>query len=576
MATTTEKPVVAGAAAAAVAAAAVAVSTGSLGPRLADGPVSANDAARFLTQCTFGVTEADIASVQTLGYAGWLDQQMAMTPFNMLADVRQRLNTQTPYRTDEHGAYVESFWQGAITRPDQLRQRMQFALSQIFVVTRENEELQFNGSLGTTNYYDILGANAFKNWRDLIELVTLNPMVGIFLSFVKNDKEDPATGRTPDENFAREIMQLFSIGTILLNQDGTPQLDASGATIPTYSHDGDIAGLAKVFTGISWFSPSPSEGSFLSSAFSYFDQGGQNGKPVQMIYYPRHHSLSEKKFLGVTIPASAVSNPAGDVKLALDTLFHHQNTAPYFSKRLIQQFVTSNPTPAYVARVAAVFDNNGQGVRGDMAAVLRAVLLDNEARDTAAAQADPNFGKLREPMIRVTNWGRTFNARSKNGHFSIGETGSPSMLSQGILDAPGVFNFWRAGYVPPHTRLSAAGKIAPEFQVVSELTAAAYANLMQSAVTSGLGTNEVTFSGSDVLSDYTAEIAIAGDTNALLDRLNLLLFYGQMSAGLRSQILTAVNAIALPTTGSTTTARTNRAKLAVLLSLVSGEYLTQR
>ena len=538
--------------------------------------VSAAEAARFLTQCTFGVTDADIVDVRGLGYADWLDGQMAMKPFSMLAAVRQRLATQTPYRTDEHGAYVESFWTGAIKRPDQLRQRMQFALSQIFVVSRETEELEFNGSLGTTNYYDLLGANAFKNWRNLLEIVTLNPMVGIFLSFVKNDKEDPATGRTPDENYAREIMQLFSIGTILLNQDGTPQLDANGATIPTYSHDGDIAGLAKVFTGISWFSPTPDDGTFLSSAYSYFDKGGQNGNPVQMMYYPTHHSLSEKKFLGVTIPASATSNPAGDVKIALDALFHHQNTAPYFAKRLIQQFVTSNPTPAYVSRVAAMFGDNGQGVRGDMGAVLKAALLDADARNTAAAQGDPNFGKLREPMIRVTNWGRAFSARSKNGHFSIGETGSPSLLSQGILDAPSVFNFWRAGYVPPHTRIADAGMVAPEMQVLSELSAAAYANLMQSAVTAGIGTNQITFSGSDVLSDYTQEIAIAADTNALLDRLNLLLFYGQMSAGLRSRIFTPVNAIALPTTGSTTTARTNRTKLAVLLSLVSGEYLTQR
>ncbi len=575
MATNTEKAVVAGAAVVAAAAAAVAVSSGSLGPRLADGPVSAPDAARFLTQCTFGVTDADIAAVQSLGYSAWMDQQMAMTPFNMLADVRQRLNTQKPYRTDEHGAYVESFWQGAIKRPDQLRQRMQFALSQLFVVTRENEELEFNGSLGTTNYYDLLGANAFGNWRDLINIVTMNPMVGIFLSFVKNDKEDPASGRTPDENFAREIMQLFSIGTIRLNQDGSPQLDSAGRTIPTYSHD-DIAGLAKVFTGISWYSPSPGDDTFLSSAYSYFDAGGANGNPVQMIFYPKHHSLSEKKFLGVTIAASTTSNPSGDVKIALDTLFNHQNTAPYFAKRMIKQFVTSNPTPAYVARIAGVFDNNGQGVRGDMRAVLRAILLDDEARDTAAAQANPLFGKLREPMIRVTNWGRTFNVRSKNGHFSIGETGSPSLLAQGILDAPGVFNFWRADYIPPHTRIAEAGKVAPEMQVVSELTVAAYANLMQSAVTSGLGTNQVTSSGSDVLSNYTAEIAIAANTNDLLDRLNLLLFYGQMSAGLRQQIFTVVDAIKIPTTGSTTTARTNRTKLAVLLSLVSGEYLTQR
>ena len=575
MATNTQAVAVAGAAIA-VAATAVVASKGGFGPSSAAGEISGADAARFLTQCTFGVTQADITSVQNLGYDAWISQQMGMAPFNMLADVRQRLNTQTPYRTDEHGAYVESFWQGAITRSDQLRQRMQFALSQIFVVTRENETLEFDGSLGTTNYYDLLGANAFKNWRDLLGIVTMNPMVGIFLSFVKNDKEDVATGRTPDENYAREIMQLFSIGTVMLNPDGTPQLDGAGNTVPTYSHD-DIAGLAKVFTGISWNSPSgPNESSWLSSAFSFFSGANKTGNPVQMMFYPKHHSLSEKKFLGVTIPASATSNPAGDVQIALDTLFNHQNTAPYFAKRIIQQFVTSNPSPAYVARIAAVFANNGAGVRGDMGAVLRAVLMDADARDYDAIKDDPNHGKLREPMIRITNWGRTFNVRSKNGHFDIGETGDAAVLSQGILDAPSVFNFWRAGYVPPHTRISAAGKVAPEFQVVSELSVAAYANLMQSAVTSGIGTNEVTWSGSDVLSDYTAEIAVAGDTNALLDRLNLLLFYGRMSDGLRTQIATAVNAIKIPTTGSTTNALTNRAKLAVLLSMVSGEYLVQR
>jgi uncharacterized protein (DUF1800 family) len=575
---TNDKLVVGGAAVVATAAVAVTLSSGAFSSGgSAPSDITAAEAARFLTQCTFGVTEGDIGAVRSAGMSGWLDQQMAMTPFNMLADVRARLSTQTPYRTDEHGAFVESFWQGAIKRPDQLRQRMQFALSQIFVVTRENETLEFDGSLATTNYYDLLGANAFKNWRDLLGIVTLNPMVGVFLSFVSNDKEDPATGRSPDENYAREVMQLFSIGTVLLNPDGTPQLDAGGHTIPTYTHD-DIAGLAKVFTGIGYYTPGgPTEYNWTyGSAYGQFDGGGHNGNPVQMMYYPTHHSKSEKKFLGVTIPASSTSNPAGDVKIALDTLFNHQNTAPYFAKRLIQQFVTSNPTPAYVARVGAVFANNGQGVRGDMGAVLRAVLLDGEARDTAAAQSSAFFGKLREPMIRVTSWGRAFNVRSKNGHFSIGETGGASVLSQGILDAPSVFNFWRAGYQPPHTSIGDQHLVAPEFQVVTELTTAAYANLMQSAVTSGLGTNQVTWSGTDVLSDYTAEIAIADNADVLLDRLNLLLFYGQMSPGLRSTILTAVNTIAKPATGWTTSLLTNRAKLAVLLSLVSGEFLVQR
>jgi len=567
---------VAGAAVAVAAAAAVAVSGGKLGAGLT-GTVSSADAARFLTQCTFGVTDTDIAAVQAQGFAGWIDQQMAMTPFNMLAAVRDRLAHPTPYRSDEHSSFVESFWQGTMTRPDQLRQRMQFALSQIFVVTRENETLEFNGSLACTNYYDLLGKNAFGNWRSLIETVALNPIVGVFLSFIRNDKEDPKTGRNPDENFAREIMQLFSIGTVLLNADGTPQLDGQGKTIPTYTHD-DIAGLARVFTGIGDFVPGgPTDYNWTyGSAYVFFDQGGQDGNPVQMMFYPTHHSLSEKKFLGVTIPASTKSNPAGDLKIALDTLFNHQNTAPYFAKRLIQQFVTSNPSPGYVTRVGAVFANNGSGVRGDIAAVLKAVLLDDEARNTAAAQSNPVFGKLREPVMRVTNWGRSFSARSKNGHFGIGETAAPDQLSQAVLDAPSVFNFWRAGYRPPHTAIGAQGLVAPEFQVVTELTTAAYANLMQQAVTTGLGVNQVTWSGNDVLSDYTQEIGIAADASALVDRMNLLLFYGQMSAGLRTQILNAVNSIAIPTSGSTTTARANRAKLAVLLSLVSGEYLVQR
>jgi uncharacterized protein (DUF1800 family) len=311
-------------------------------------PANAGDAARFLTQCTFGVTDADVAAVQARGFDGWIDDQMAMTPYSMLADVTQRLDTQSPYQVEGFQAFVESFWTGAITRPDQLRQRMQFALSQIFVVTLENETLRFGSPRGTTNYYDILGVNAFKNWRDLIQILTLNPITAVFLSYITNDKEDPSVGRNPDENYAREIMQLFSIGTVLLNQDGTPQLDGAGNTIPTYTHD-DIAGLAKVFTGISWYSPSgPNESSWLSSAYSFFDQGGDNGNPSPTTFYPKHHSISQKQFLGVTIPpqTAATSNPAGDLKIALDTLFHHQNTAPYFAKRLIQQFVTSNPSPA--------------------------------------------------------------------------------------------------------------------------------------------------------------------------------------------------------------------------------------
>jgi hypothetical protein len=246
--------------------------------------------------------------------------------------------------------------------------------------------------------------------------------------------------------------------------------------------------------------------------------------------------------------------------------------------------------------MAAVFDNNGSGVRGDMGAVLKAILLDPEARDTAGAQSNVNFGKLREPVIRVANWGRSFAAVSKRGHYSIGETSDPADLSQSVLDAPGVFNFWRAGYVNPHSRTAAAGLVAPEFQVVSELTAAAYINLVQAMVGSGIGADQVNQSGIDVSSKYTQELALPTvtpgviDPNALMDRLNTLLFYGQIPSGLRAQITSAVTSVTATATGAPTTtggpktftasdlskANLNRIKLAITLSMVSGEYLVQR
>ncbi len=360
----------------------------------------------------------------------------------------------------------------------------------------------------------------------------------------------------------------MSIGTVQLNLDGSPKLDANGKTIPTYTHD-DIAGLAKVFTGISWYSSSPNDGTFYSAPDAYT-------KP--MIFYPTHHSTAEKYFLGTTIPASSVSNPAADLKIALDTIFNHPNVGPFLGRRLIQQFVTSNPSPAYIARVATVFNDNGSGVRGDLSAVIRAVLLDAEARNDDAAQADPNFGKLREPIIRLANWMRSFAAITKNGFYEIDLTSSPTQLGQGFLDAPSVFNYWRFGYIPPHTRMGNQNLFAPEFQVVNELTAASYINFIQQAVGTGVGFNNKTYSGIDVSSTYTSEVALAQTPDALLDRLNLLLFYGRMSSGLRTKILTAVKGVTIPSgTGSKVqTALLNRAKLAITLSLVSGEYLVQR
>ena len=297
--------------------------------------------------------------------------------------------------------FYESFWKQAATAPDQLRQRVKLALSEIFVISLADSHIDTRGA---ASYYDVLGANAFGNYRTLLEQVALHPMMGTYLSWIANQKADPTTGRHPDQNFARESMQLMSIGLYQLNTDGTQVLNSLGQPIATYSTS-DIAGLADVFTGYSWYSPKPTNNTTFNGKIKDPD-----ASVTSMIPYPTFHATNAKSFLGTTIAASATADPAGDLKIGLDTLFNHPNVGPFISRQLIQRLVTSNPTPAYVGRVAAVFNNNGQGVRGDLGAVVKAVLLDPEARNTAAALADPNYGKLREPVVRMANWMRASGA----------------------------------------------------------------------------------------------------------------------------------------------------------------------
>jgi uncharacterized protein (DUF1800 family) len=292
-----------------------------------------------------------------------------------------------------------------------------------------------------------------------------------------------------------------------------------------------------------------------------------------MIFYPNFHSTSQKQFLGVTIPASATPDVAGDLKIALDTLYNHPNVGPFIAFRLIQQFVTSNPSHAYIQRVATVFNNNGSGVRGDMGAVIKAVLMDPEARDMSAVTST-TFGKLREPVVRLANWMRAFNAASKSGTWLMVSTSANTSLSQSALTAGSVFNFWRPGYVPPNTQLGANNLYAPEMTAVDVVTVAGYLNTMQTTINSGIG------SGNDITSSYSNETAIANDASALTDRMNNLLLYGQMSPTLHQRIVDAVNAITIPggaaTQAQIDAALLNRAKLATFLAMASPEYLTQR
>lgn len=527
-------------------------------------PPTASEAARFLTQATFGATDDSIAAVRSQGYGDWIDQQLVMPVSGSHVDFMTARRALPGAPNPSVNEFYGSFWQQAVTAPDQLRQRVKLALSEIFVISVTDTHVD---ELGAASFYDMLGANAFGNFRTLLEQVTLHPMMGTYLTWLANQKEDPTTGRHPDENYAREVMQLMTIGVTKLNNDGTPQVDQTGARIATYSAE-DITDLAKVFTGYSWYSPNPTNSTFL---------GGNRDATADlrsMIPYPNFHSISAKTFLGKTIPASNVSDPAGDLKIALDTLFNHPNVGPFISRQLIQRLVTSNPSPAYVNRVATVFNNNGKGVRGDMAAVVKAILTDPDARNVSAAIADPNYGKLREPVVRMANWMRAFNTQSKTGGWLLASTSANTSLSESVLTSPSVFNFFRPGYSPPATKVGNLGYVAPEFQIVDEVSVAGYLNTMQNAINNGVGTS------SDIATTYPNEVAVANDPNALADRVGLLLLNGQMSDALRTRIVAALTAVTIPGGSASQTtinaALLNRSKLAVFMAMASSEFVTQR
>ena len=540
-------------------------------------PPTAPEAARFLTQATFGPTDQSIASVQTSGIAPWIAQQESMPVSNShVAYMDNRLaflRLTNSFAQVKAVDFYNSFWKASVVAPDQLRQRVKLALSEIFVISFAAPEMS---PRGIASYYDMLGTNSFGNYRAILEKVTLHPMMGNYLNMIHSAKENLATGQHPDENFAREVQQLMSIGLYQLNQDGTVKTDAAGAPIPTYTIS-DIEGLAKVFTGFSWYVTDPTvAGTLVAFQGSHLDA---NSYVTSMVAYPAYHSTSAKSFLGVTIPASTKSDPNGDLKIALDTIFNHPNVGPFIGKQLIQRLVTSNPSPAYVSRVAGVFNDNGAGVRGDMRAVIAAILTDPEAR-TQVASSSPTYGKLREPVVRLANWARAFKATSTSNWWLIGDTSAPVSLYQSALNAPSVFNFWRPGFVPPGTAMGAQGLVAPEFQAVNEVTVAGYPNVMLKTVYAGIGPTASSTNRPDVRSTFDKEKLLANDAGKLADRVNLLLLYGQMSPLLRSRIVGAVNAIAVP--GSTATqgqidkALANRAHIAVFLATISPEYLAQR
>jgi uncharacterized protein (DUF1800 family) len=492
-------------------------------------------AARFLSQATMGASRADLDQVASVGFEAWLDTQFGMERQSSHWDWLVGGGYATTATINSQAGFDPVMWRQLIASPDQLRQRVGMALLDLLVVGIDGVNTPWR-QFAVAAYVDVLMDNAFGNFRTLLQHVSTSPAMGYYLTFIGNRKANPATGAVPDENYARELMQLFTIGLFRLNADGTAQ------SVESYTQ-ADITGLARVFTGFT-----------LDSA----DNSTPDRLRRPMAINPAQHETGTKTFLGTTIPAG--TSGADSLKLALDAIFAHPNVAPFVSKQLIQRLVTSNPSPAYVGRISAVFENNGTGVRGDLRAVVRSILLDSEARNDPAT---PSYGRLRAPIQRLTAWARAFSARSPSNSWPIGDTSSTAnRLGQSPGRSPSVFNFFRPGYTPPNSPIATAGLVAPEFQIANEPSVIAYVNYMQALVANGAG---------DFRADYTDILTRAGDSAVLMGEVDLLLG-AQLSAATKTSIAAAVDSIA------TTAANGPQSRVftAIVLTLASPEYLIQK
>ncbi len=524
-------------------------------PPPASSAMTTEEASRFLSQATFGPSEADIEALTASGVSAWLTAEFAKPQESILEDV---LIAEAAGGGVGPDALAEAFWTRAILSDDQLRQRVGYSLSQIFVASFTDSQLA-DHPIAMANYMDIMSAGAFGNFRQTLENVTYSPAMAMYLTYLQNQKADAEGEVVPDENYAREVMQLFTIGLLELDANGEPRLDGMGDPIETYDND-DVTELAKVFTGLSWAART----SFFGNAQTL------ESEYLPLVMFEQHHSAEPKSFLGTTIPA----NTPGDqsISLALDALYNHANTPPFISRQLIQRLVTSNPSAAYVGRVANVFRSGayvlpdgssvGSGVRGDMRAVVAAILLDPEARDPAN-MSDPSFGKLREPVLRFTHWARAFGVDETDTDDAriLRNTSAPSRLGQQAYRSPSVFNFYRPGFVLPGSETAEAGLVAPELQITTGSSITGYANFMEGFILQRV-------SDESYVPDYSAELALADNPGALVDHLDDILTYGSLRAESRDRIVQAVSSVG----GEPE----NRVEAAILMMMTSADYIVQR
>jgi uncharacterized protein (DUF1800 family) len=515
------------------------------------------DAARLAQQSTFGATDALVSHIQAVGAAAFLNEQFTAAgtqypayPYVAGNDPNCVNNTALPTTPtsfcarDNYSLYPmqRQFFVNALNNADQLRQRMAFALSQIFVTSGVDNRLNY----AMRNFQQIFLDRAFGNFEDLMSAVTLSPQMGDYLNMVNNDKPDPIKGTLPNENYARELMQLFTIGLWQLNADGTQKTDAQGNPIPTYGQD-EIKAFARVFTG-----------------WTYPTLPGQTPKSHNAAYYTGsllgvagNHDSADKTLLNGVVDAGGKTMDA-DLAFALHNVFMHANVAPFIARQLIQKLVTGNPTPQYVGRIAAIFSDNGQGVRGDLRAVLAAILLDPEAR--GARKIDPGYGKLREPALYITTLARATGTAS-DGDFFIGQSRTQG---QDVFNSPTVFNYYAPDYVIPGTTVT-----GPEFQIQDTTTSLARINYANSFFLGTITANQFLYGATGTKPDYAPLQALAADPPALVDKLNWLLMNGAMSDAMKGSIVTAVGAVSASDT-------LTRAETALYLVASAPQFQVQR
>ncbi|MDA0813213.1 MAG: DUF1800 family protein [Verrucomicrobia bacterium] len=540
--------------------------------------VTRYQAARLLEQATFGPTMQDIERVGALGVEAWIDEQISNPTRTLHEPVIAGLWQDFLFGTRQEPFYNKSifglegnnatipFMRAATQAPDQLRQRVAFALSQLIVVSRQDDRLS-KAPQGITSYYDVLVKNGLGNFRDVLFEIAMHPVMGVYLSHIGNQKSQSEINQFPDENFTREVMQLFSIGLWELAPDGQRLLDADGEPIPSYTND-TITQLARVFTGL-WY------------AGREWGDGGQSDfhflKPMEM--HPDRHDFGQKSIFpdrglpgrpSVVLPARTPSAENGiqDIRDAVGVLFNHPNTPPFVCRQLIQFLVTANPSPAYVKRVQDVFVNNGSGVRGDLGAVVKAILMDDEARAPQYAVGDPTFGKLKEPVLRLTGLARAFNL---GRYEKLGWWLTDSFEAAG-RQVPtfsfSVFNFYRPDYQAPGP-VRDSNLVSPTFQITDAHSSVALPNYFWEILNDGFPASAIRSDEPFFALDFTGLLLLKDHPEAMADHLNLLLCAGRMSAKTRATLIRAIEQVPVSDPNM-------RAIVAAYVAIVSPEAAIQR